>query len=132
MTELLYADLTYQIRKAMFNVYNVLGFGHKEHVYQKALEKEFEVLQLSYESEPKLKVTYRDISVGVYKPDFLIDGKVIIELKSLPFLPKNVEKQVLYYLKATSYELALIVNFGEDKLVIKRVVWTGQSAKSVT
>ncbi|OGK39711.1 hypothetical protein A3A74_04415 [Candidatus Roizmanbacteria bacterium RIFCSPLOWO2_01_FULL_35_13] len=124
MGKLLYEDLTYQIRKGCFNIYNSLGFGHKEHVYQKALAKELNSLKLNFVEEPILKVKYKEEVVGTYKPDFVIEEKIIVELKAVEFLPKSFEIQLLYYLKSTNYQLGLLINFGSPKLSIKRLVWT--------
>lgn len=122
--ELLYADLTYKIRKAAFNVYNELGFGHKENIYQKSLEEEFNQLKLPYKREFNLKVYYKDTKVGDYRPDFIIDDKIIIEIKATEFVPKTFETQLIYYLKSTKYKLGLLINFGSPKLQIKRLIWT--------
>lgn len=123
--ELLYSDLTYKIRKAAFNVYNELGFGHKEQVYQQALEEEFGRLKLSYRKEVNLKVYYKDKKIGDYRPDFIIDDKIILEIKATEFIPKTFETQLIYYLKSTKYKLGLLINFGSPKLQIKRLIWTG-------
>lgn len=123
--KLIYADLTYKVRGAIFNVYNNLGFGHKEQVYQKALAKELEELGIPYTRERNLKVTYKGEIVGNYKPDFIVDEKVILELKAVEFVPKTFETQLINYLKATNYNVGLLVNFGSPKLVIRRFVWTG-------
>lgn len=122
--ELLYADLTYQIRGAMFIVYNSLGFGHKESVYQRALSKEFDTKHIPYQREVNLDVFYNNEVVGHYRPDFVIDNKIIIELKATEFISKNFETQIIHYLKSTKFNLGLLVNFGSDKLYIKRLVWT--------
>ena len=123
--KLIYADLTYQIRGAIFNVYNTLGFGHKEQVYQKALAKEFEEQKISFKREASLNVEYRDEVVGNYRPDFIVDDKVILELKSVEFMPKTFETQLLQYLKTTGFSLGLLINFGTPRLDIRRLVWTG-------
>ena len=125
--KLIFADTTYKIRRAAFNVYNVLGFGHKEQVYQKAIAKEFEEMKLPYKKEESLQVKYKDEIVGNYRPDFIVDYKVILELKSVEFMPKSYEIQLIHYLKTTGFQVGLLVNFGGPKLVIKRLVWTGQS-----
>ena len=122
--ELLYSDLTFKVRKAIFNVYNELGFGHKENVYQKSLEEEFNQLKLPYKREVNLKVYYKDIKVGDYRPDFIIDDKIILEIKATEFIPKTFETQLIYYLKSTKYKLGLLINFGSPKLQIKRLIWT--------
>ncbi len=123
--KLIYADLTYQIRGAIFAVYNHLGFGHKEQVYQKALEKEFKESNLPFKREVGLNVSYKNEIVGNYRPDFVIDDKVIIELKAVEFMPKSFETQLLHYLKTTGFQLGLLVNFGAPRLMIRRLIWTG-------
>lgn len=123
--KLIYADITYKVRGAIFNVYNQLGYGHKEQVYQKALEKEFSEINLPFKREISLNVSYKNEIVGNYRPDFVVDDRVIIELKAVEFLPKSFETQLLHYLKATGYQLGLLVNFGSTKLQIRRLVWTG-------
>jgi len=124
MDDLIYADLTYKIRGALFNVYNGLGYGHKEQVYQKALAKEFNDKKIPYKREIYLSVSYKGDAVGNYRPDFLVDNKVIIELKAVEFMPKTFEAQLLHYLKTTGYSIGLLVNFGSARLFIKRFVWT--------
>ena len=129
--ELIYSDLTYKIRKALFNVYNTLGFGHKESVYQKALEKEFIEMKIPYEKEQSLNVSYRNQVIGTYRPDFVIDQKVILELKAVELMPKTFEIQLLHYLKTTGFKLGLLINFGAPRLFIKRLIWTDNPRKSV-
>lgn len=124
MNDLLYSDLTFRIRKACFNVYNSLGFGHKEQVYQKALSTEFNDLSIRFVQEPTPQVKYKNITVGSYKPDFVIEDKIIIEIKAVEYLPKTFETQLLYYLKSTEYQLGLLINFGSPKLIIRRLIWT--------
>lgn len=121
---LMYADLTYKIRGAVFNVYNELGFGHKEQVYQNALEKEFIEMKIPYKKEKDLNVKYKDEIVGNYRPDFVIDEKIILEIKAVEFMPKTFEQQLIHYLKTTEYRLGLLVNFGQPKLYIKRLIWS--------
>lgn len=123
MVGLLYEDLTYKIRGAVFQVYNTLGFGHRESVYQKALEREFKKRKISFEAEPVLSIWYDNEKVGIYRPDFVVEKKIIVELKSAQFLSQDCEKQLVYYLKGTSFKLGLLINFGASKLVIKRKIW---------
>lgn len=123
-TELIHAETTYKIRGAIFNVYNELGFGHKEQVYQKAIAAEFKEMKLSYKREESLDVKYKNEVVGNYRPDFIIDNKVILELKSVEYMPKSYETQLIHYLKTTGFQLGLLVNFGSPKLIIKRLLRT--------
>lgn len=124
-SKLIYADLTYKIRGCIFNVYNTLGYGHKEQVYHKALSKELTELKISYKTESALAVKYKGEIVGNYRPDLVIEGKIILELKAVEFMPKIYETQLIHYLKTTGFQLGLLVNFGAPKLYIKRLVWTG-------
>ncbi len=122
---LLYEELTYKVRGALFKVYNTLGYGHKELVYSKALSRELENQKVNFEREVNIAVYYEDEVVGHYRPDFVIDKKVIIELKAVEIMPKSFENQVIHYLKSTNFKVGLIVNFGAPKLYIKRLVWSG-------
>lgn len=132
MKQLIYADITYKIRKSVFKVYNTLGYGHKEIVYQKALSVEFDKSKIAYQIEPSINVFYEGNKVGNYKPDFLVENKIIIEIKALEFLPKLLEKQLIYYLKSTGCKLGLLVNFDSSKIIIKRLIWTSSKPKIST
>lgn len=123
-TDFLYKDLTYAIRGAIFQVFNTLGNGHKEQVYQRALGKELELRNMPFKREMNLLVEYKGEQVGTYRPDFIIDGKVIIELKAVEFMSKTYEMQLLHYLKATTYKVGLLVNFGSSRIDIKRLIWS--------
>lgn len=127
-SKLIFADLTYKVRGAIFEVYNTLGSGHKEQVYQKALEKELEERNISYKREKNLDVDYKGKKVGNYRPDFVVEEKIIIELKAVEFVPKSYEEQLIHYLKTTGFIVGLLVNFGQSRLYIKRLVWTKGSA----
>lgn len=121
---LLYEQLSYKIRRAIFNVSNTLGNGHKESVYQKALAEELKSLEIPFAREKRIEITYHGKSIGNYTPDFLVDGKVILELKAVQFMPRDHYKQILNYLKGTNIKLGFLVNFGTPKLQIKRLIWT--------
>lgn len=123
MAELIYKDLCYKINGAIYEVYNTLGYGHREAVYQKALAEEFSERSIFFKREAALDVFYKDKVVGKYIPDFVVDNKVIIELKSLEFLPPRLATQLINYLKGTNFKLGLLVNFGNTKLEIVRRIW---------
>ena len=122
--DFLYEDLSYKIRGSAFKVYNTLGFGHKESIYQKALALELNKNSISFVQEKVLSVVYNNKKVGNYQPDFIVDDKIIIEIKAVPFMPKSYETQLTYYLKGTNYKLGFLINFGSQKLDIRRRVWT--------
>ncbi len=121
--DLLYKDLTYEIRGAAFEVRKKLGLGHKEGVYHNALAEEFHKRGLKFESEKSIGVFYDDKKVGTYQPDFVIEDKVLIELKALPEIGHPQTEQLWSYLKGSKYKLALLVNFGTKNLDIHRVVY---------
>ena len=121
---LLYPDLSYQLQGCFFQVYNILGFGHKEIAYQRALEQELTLQNISFEREMHLLITYREKKIAEYVPDLVIDKKIIIEIKALEFLPNKFITQLIYYLKGTNYKLGYLINFGAPKLQIIRRIWT--------
>ena len=123
-SDLLYSQLTYKVRGALFAVFNELGFGHKEQIYQHALKKELASKKIPYKQEVYLPIKYRGENVGNYRPDLVIDEKIIVELKSVEFMPLTYETQLLQYLKLTDFKLGLLVNFDRPKLFIKRIIWT--------
>jgi len=122
--DFLYEDLSYKIRGCAFNIYNTLGFGHKEKIYQKALVLELEKAKIKFQKEQALPIVYQNKKIGIYKPDFVIEDKVIVEIKAVPLMPKSYETQLTYYLKTTNFKLGLLINFGSSKLDIRRRVWT--------
>ncbi|PIQ69180.1 MAG: hypothetical protein COV91_00185 [Candidatus Taylorbacteria bacterium CG11_big_fil_rev_8_21_14_0_20_46_11] len=122
-TSLLYKDLTYRIRQALFTVKKNLGGGHKEIVYQRALAEELTACKLSFKREVQIPILYRGKHVGIYQPDFVVEDAVILELKALNFVGSVEQKQIWTYLKGSSYRLALLVNFGPKELTINRIVY---------
>lgn len=121
--DLLYKDLTYKIRGALFEVRKKIGLGHKESVYHNALEIEFSKMGISFESKKNIPILYEGKNVGLYQPDFVVEDKVLIELKALPEIGRAQTEQVWAYLKGCSYKLALLVNFASVDLEIKRIVY---------
>jgi GxxExxY protein len=120
--DLLYKDLTYKIRGCIFRVDNKVGKGHKELIYKNALEEEFKKEKIEYKKEPIIKIEYENKIIGIYRPDFLIEDKIILEIKAKRSLTKEDEFQAFSYLRATKYKLLLLVNFGFEKLEIKRII----------
>jgi len=121
--QLLYEDLTYKIRGALYEVHKALGPVHKEAVYHSAIAIELKRLKISFETEKVLKVTYRGETVGIYKPDFIIDDKVILEIKAVPAIAKAMLDQIYYYVRGSKYRLVLLANFGARRLDIKRKIY---------
>jgi len=120
--KLLYKNLSYSIRGILFEIKKNLGLGHKEQIYQKAFEEELVSRKIKFSREKQIPITYNKKKIGVYQPDFVIDEKIIIEFKALPFVGAREAKQLWTYLKGSNYKLAFLVNFGNE-LEIKRVVY---------
>jgi len=120
--EHLYSDLTYKIIGAAMAVHSTLGPGHPEEVYQKVLEYELQDSKIPFESQRAVSIIYKGSQVGLRYLDFLIDDKVIVEIKSTNQIELLHEWQVLSYFAATPYEVALLINFGKPKLEYKRML----------
>lgn len=124
MVKLLYSDLSYNLQGCFYKVYNTLGFGHKEIVYQRALEQELIFHNIYYEREKRLPINYENKKIAEYIPDFVINNVIIVEIKALEFLPQKLVSQLIHYLKGTNFSLGYLVNFGTPRLQIIRRVWT--------
>ena len=110
-------DLGYQIRGACFKVYNELGPGLLESAYEAALALELGSLGLSVETQVPINVIYRGLELGTsYRIDILVEGKVLIELKSVEKLSDLHHKQLLTYLKLANIKLGYLVNFNTDSM----------------
>jgi GxxExxY protein len=120
--EFLYKDLTYAIIGAAMEVHRILGPGFLESVYEEALVHEFDLRNIPYERQAKLAVRYKEIIAGEFRADFLVDGKVVVELKAIKALTEGDEAQLLNYLKGTGYRVGLLLNFGAPSLEYKRRV----------
>jgi len=121
--DLLYPELSYKTVGARFEIWKKFGSAFKESIYQKALEEEFKFRNIDFASQKQIPIFYNNKKVGVYVPDFVIDDKILLEIKHLPVLTFKEKKQIWYYLKGTSYRLLLLVNFGGSKLEIVRRVY---------
>ena len=113
-------NLTSRIIGCCYKVFNTLGSGFFESVYQNALLYELQKNELKAFPEVELKVCYDDTVVGVFKADIIVEGRVILELKAVERLAKVHEVQLVNYLKATGIENGLLINFGAEKVQIKR------------
>ncbi len=120
----LYKDLTYKIIGALYEVHNELGSVHKESIYHKAVALEFKLKGLDFVEEPQLPVEYKGKKIGVYKPDFIIENKVVLEIKVAPMITKSMFDQIFYYIRGTKYKLVLLANFGTTRLTIKRRIYS--------
>lgn len=107
-----HSDITEQILKAFYTVYNELGYGFLEKVYENALAIELKELGLVVVQQAPIQVSFREQIVGEYFADLIVEDKVIVELKAAQALVDVNKAQLLNYLKATRYEVGLLLNFG--------------------
>lgn len=121
---LIYQNESYAINGAAMEVYNHLGHGFLEAVYQEALEKEFIIRGIPYEREKELSIRYKgEVLKQKYKADFVCYGKIIVELKAVSVLDNSHRSQVYNYLHATGFRLGLLLNFGcSDELEYERII----------
>ena len=117
---MLHRDLTYAIIGAAMEVHQVLGPGFLESVYEEALAHEFRTRSLAYERQVALRVQYKEIVAGQFRADFLVEQRVVVELKATKSLTDIDEAQLLNYLKGTGYRVGLLLNFGAASLERRR------------
>lgn len=120
--EFLYEDLTERIIKCFYEVYDELGTGFLESVYEKSLMVELKICGFKTDAQKSLDVYYKNQLVGDFKADIIVEDKVIIEIKAVSKLAPQHEAQLINYLKATGIKVGLLVNFGE-KLEFKRRIF---------
>lgn len=120
---LLHSELTDKIIAAFYAVYNELGYGFLEKVYENAMVEELKSRDIPFRQQVPIQVYYRKAVVGDYFADLLVDDKVIVELKCAETLAMEHEHQLINYLKATGLEVGLLLNFGA-KPQIRRKIYT--------
>jgi len=107
-----YAELTDAIISAFYEVYNELGYGFLESVYHNAMKIALQHKKLEVSMEHPVPVYFRQISVGDFRADIIVNNLVLLEFKTANALDRIHEAQVLHYLRATQFEIALLFNFG--------------------
>ncbi|MCI4443498.1 MAG: GxxExxY protein [Lentimicrobium sp.] len=111
--EILHEELTNAIIKTFYEVYNELGHGFLEKVYQNSLYLELKNKGYKVEAQKKILVYYKGIEVGEYYADLLVEDVIILELKAADCIVKDFENQILNYLRGTDCEVGLLLNFGK-------------------
>lgn len=114
-------EITGQIIKAFYTVYNTLGYGFLERVYENSMMIELEKMGLPAIKQKAIKVYYEEQIVGDYFADIIVVGKVIVELKAASTLVEAHENQLLNYLKATDIEVGLLLNFGTKPQISRKI-----------
>ena len=124
MSDFLYKQETFDIIGAAMEVHKELCCGFLEAVYQEALELEFQYRKIPYQREAKLNIYYKgQLLKKHYEADFICYNKIIVELKALSALTSEHEAQLLNYLKSTKLKVGLLINFGQNSLKYKRMVY---------
>jgi GxxExxY protein len=123
MTKLLHKDLTEIIIGVFYDVYNTLGYGFLEKVYETAMAIELDERGVYFDDQYPIDVFYKSHKVGKYFADLIVENSVIIELKANEYIRKDDEYQLLNYLKATNIEVGLLLNFGK-KPEFKRIAFS--------
>ncbi|MCJ7826244.1 GxxExxY protein [Patescibacteria group bacterium] len=120
--DLLYPELSYLIIGCAFDVYNSLGSGYHEKYYQRALIEAFVEKGISFQTEISFPLQYKNKIVGRKRLDFLIDKKIVVELKKGNAFSKSHIDQVLEYLRTNNLKLGILINFGSPGVVFKRII----------
>ena len=121
MSSILHRELTKSILQHFYDVYNALGYGFLERVYQNALYYELKENGFKVEAQKKIKVYYKNIEVGEYFADIIVNDLIILELKAQDYLVEDNEFQLINYLKSTECEVGLLLNFGKKPEFIRKV-----------
>lgn len=122
-TDFLYTEITDKIIHSFYTVYNTLGYGFLEKVYENAMMLELIEKGMLAQKQNPIKVHYKEKLIGEYFADIIVEGKVIIELKAAEAIVQEHELQLINYLKATEIEIGLLLNFGK-KPEIERKIFT--------
>ena len=119
---ILFKELSYIIIGAAFTVHRTLGSGFPEHCYSHALDSEFKRLSIPFTREERFEVYYHDELCGHLITDFIIDSKIILELKSASEISSSHIAQLFSYLRATKLKVGYVLNFGSKSLGFKRLI----------
>ena len=120
--KVIYPELSYKIVGILFKVHNELGNKYQEKYYQRAIKIELKNQNIKYSKEIPVDLEYEKEKIGKYFLDFLIENKIILEIKAIPRLRPRDFKQVLAYLKAMNLKLGMVANFRPNKLVFHRIL----------
>lgn len=125
-SKLLYPELSYLIQGCFFAIRNEYGPGQKEVIYHRLLEEKFKKSNIVALREGRVNIYSKDSGkvVGRYQPDFILEDKIIVEVKSSRLSTKLDETQLYYYLRNSKYELGYLVNFSTPELYFKRIVYS--------
>jgi GxxExxY protein len=122
MAELVYPDLSYKIMGVLYRVYNQVGGGYQEKIYQKAVKAEFVSANIGFLDQVKVDLFYNSKQLHKYYLDFIVEHKIVLELKTASFFSHRDIIQVLNYLKQADLPLGILVSFSRNGLKYKRIL----------
>jgi len=122
MTKLLYEELSFNIRDALYQVHRLLGPGFREETYKRAAISDLIRRQLRVEREKPIDIYYLGEKIDTYRLDLVVEDKIVVELKSVEQLHPAHEAQLLSYLHASGLRIGLLVNMGSERLQIVRKI----------
>ncbi|OHA21471.1 MAG: hypothetical protein A2849_03365 [Candidatus Taylorbacteria bacterium RIFCSPHIGHO2_01_FULL_51_15] len=122
MADLVEKELSYQVNGVLFDVYNELGGGYPEKYYQRAIALALAKKKITFQEQLMIPLAYEGASIGRFFLDFLIDGRLILEIKSAPKLYPRDQKQILSYLQRHHIQIGILANFHRQELQIKRIL----------
>lgn len=120
-SHLIYPELSYKINGILFRVYNELGHGYQEKYYYKPIEMELEREHIPYQKQKKVELYYKGVDLGRYFIDYVIDNKIVLEIKVNPYFSQRDIKQVLAYLERNKLELSILASFTKNGVKLKRI-----------
>lgn len=122
MAELVYPQLSYKLMGILFKIQRELGSSYQEKYYQRAIEIALKKEGIPFEKEFKIDLIFGENKIGHYFLDFVIDRKIALEIKTVPYLEVEYLNQVLAYLGAANLKLGIIANFRTQRLTYKRLI----------
>jgi len=120
--KVIYKKLSYEIVGSVFEVFKELGYGFKERYYEDAIAKEFKNRKIIFKRQIPYKLKYKNEVIGNYQFDFLVENKIVVELKRGDYFSKNNITQVLQYLKTTNLKLGILINIASSGVKFKRIL----------
>ena len=120
--KIVYPELSFRVMSVLFKVHNHLGRNFQEKYYQRAIEIEFKQQDIPFEKEKLVQLEYEKMPIGRYFIDFVVDGKIALEIKAADYFKRQFTAQVLAYLDSAGLKLAIIANFNAERLLYKRYI----------
>ena len=122
MSDLIHPDLSYKLVGALYRVYNELGGGYQENIYQRAVKKELIRSKIGFIEQVDTQLQYLGDTISAYRLDFIIEHKIVLELKVTPKFTQRDISQVLGYLKQSRLELGILASMNRNGIIFKRIL----------